>query len=307
MVFYSARGFFALTDSHSNDHSHEHHEHHEQAHHSHSKESDSFQFVSIYLLPVSILLASIILGWSMVSAANTLADGWSAVALPSDNAGSIDDQGQGDLGGSAINTTMAELAATNSQGKIGQDSAPILLIEYSDFQCPFCKRFFSDSAEQLKQWADEGKIQVIFKDFPLSFHPMASPSANAARCAGEQGKFWEMHDKIFEETIVLNPTGTAQYTSDDLKTWASEIGLDTAAFNSCFDSSKYDAQVQANLEEGQSVGVSGTPSFAIGKPGDKVNLIIGACPNSSFETVINAIIGGKSWSQVPETCTINVS
>jgi protein-disulfide isomerase len=274
----------------------------EHTHHAHH--SDGF---SAYVLPLSILLAAVIIGYSMVASAGAIAAGLDGLTLsgsPTNNP--VLPSNDPEVLAPTTNTTMAELAASDSQGKLGQDSAPIILVEYSDFQCPFCKRFFNDSDEQLKSWASEGKIKLIFKDYPLPFHPMAAPSANAARCAGEQGKFWEMHDKIFEETTILSPTATAQYTNDDLKAWGAAIGLNTTTFNACVDSNKYADQVEANAAEGQSIGVSGTPSFAIGKPGDKAQLVVGACPNSTFETVLNAIADGKSWSQVPSTCTITV-
>ncbi len=277
----------------------------EGEHHARAHKSDSF---SAYVLPLSILLAAVIVGYSLVSAAGAIALGLDSLTLSAPSAGDTlptPDPGNGVLA-PTTNLTMAELAASNFQGKLGNDNAPVLLVEYSDFQCPFCKRFFNDSDAQLKQWAAEGKIQLIFKDFPLSFHPMAGPSANAARCAGVQGKFWEMHDKIFEETTILSATATAQYTNDDLKAWAAAIGVDTVAFNTCFDSNTYDEGVQDSIAEGQSIGVSGTPSFAIGKPGDKAQLVVGACPTSVFQQVLDAISAGKAWSQVPGTCSITV-
>lgn len=270
----------------------------------HSPKNDGF---ASYVLPLSILLAAVIIGYSMVASAGAIAAGLDKVIIGTNDTLPTPDPGNlQEPTAPTTNTTMAELAASDSQGKLGQDSAPIILVEYSDFQCPFCKRFFNDSDEQLKTWASEGKIKLIFKDYPLPFHPMAAPSANAARCAGEQGKFWEMHDKIFEETTKLSATATAQYTNDDLKTWGADLGLNTATFNSCVDSDKYADKVQANSAEGQSIGVGGTPSFAIGKPGDKAQLVVGACPNSTFETVLKAIADGKTWSQVPSTCTITV-
>lgn len=275
-------------------------------HSHHASKNDSF---AAYVLPLSILLAAVIIGYSLVASAGAIAAGLdgSSIAAPSGN--NLPSAGEGNLQepvAPTTNTTLAELAASDSQGVLGKDSAPIVLVEYSDFQCPFCKRFYNDSDEQLKAWANEGRIKLIFKDFPLSFHPMAAPSANAARCAGEQGKFWEMHDKIFDETTLLNATGTAQYTNDDLKAWGAELGLNSATFDSCVDSDKYASDVSANMAEGQGIGVSGTPSFAIGKPGDKAQLVVGACPTAAFETVLSAIEDGKSWSQVPGTCTITV-
>jgi protein-disulfide isomerase len=265
---------------------------------------------SLYVLPLSILLAAVILGYSVVSAANTLGDGLSTLTIAG-GGGTVlptPDPGQGDLAPTPqSNKTLAELSSTNFAGKLGSDSAPVIMIEYSDFQCPFCKRFFNDSFVQLKQWTDEGKISLVFKDYPLPFHSLAVPSASAARCAGEQEKFWEMHDKIFEETTKIDPSGTSQYTEADLTAWATDVGLDMTAFNTCFSEKKYAAGIQANQAEGQEIGVGGTPSFAIGKPGDKVQLVVGACPTSAFEQAITAAAEGKKWYQVPSTCTIVVN
>ena len=272
----------------------------------HSTKNHSF---AAYVLPLSILLAAVIIGYSMVASAGAIAAGLDGATLGTGNNNNLPTPTGGNLQepvAPTINTTMAELVASDSQGKLGNDSAPIILVEYSDFQCPFCKRFYNDSDEQLKAWAASGRVKLIFKDYPLPFHPMAAPSANAARCAGEQGKFWEMHDKIFDETTKLSATGTAQYTNDDLKAWGADLGLNTTTFDACVDSDKYADNVEANTAEGQSIGVGGTPSFAIGKPGDKVQLVVGACPTSAFETVLKAIEEGKSWSQVPSTCTITV-
>lgn len=180
---------------------------------------------------------------------------------------------------------------------LGDPTAKIVVIEYSDYQCPFCRRWFNDVKSQLdKEYIETGKVQFIYKDFPLSFHPMAIPYAQAARCAGEQDssgnydKYWEYHDKIFEEQQKFGSGTISNLTVDDIKQWAEELGLDTTQFNSCLDSGKYANDVQANFSEGQGVGVSGTPSFIIGKRDGTGQLIVGAQPYSVFKSTIDALL-----------------
>ena len=190
---------------------------------------------------------------------------------------------------------------------IGDKNAPIAIVEFSDFQCPFCRLAWQGAITELqKNEIASGKVKLVFKDFPLDqncnagmsrqLHPQACKSAEAAQCAAEQGKFEEMHDKIFEEQAEASKaTGqsTIPYSGDDLKKWASEIGLDTAKFNSCLDSGKYDSEIKSDIEEGAGYGVTGTPAFFIGKVqnGKIVNpiAISGAQPYSVFQQVISQL------------------
>src|SRR3989344_7101547 len=136
---------------------------------------------------------------------------------------------------------------------LGSKSAKVTIVEFSDYECPFCGRHFEQTYPQLKKdYIDTGKVQLVFKDFPLSFHPQAQKAAEAARCAGEQGKYWEMHDKLFSNQQSLSV--------ENEKKWAKELGLNTAKFDSCLDSGKYASAVQADSNYGQSIGVSGTPA-----------------------------------------------
>jgi protein-disulfide isomerase len=177
--------------------------------------------------------------------------------------------------------------------KLGSDSAPIVLIEFSDFQCPFCRKWHKESFNSLEtEYIKTGKVQLVYRDFPLSFHPGAQKSAEAAECAREQNKWREMYDKINAEQEKQGP-GTAQFGGDwssSLKTWASQIaGIDTTKFNQCLDSGKYTSEVQDDLNDGTSVGVSGTPAFVIGKRGGNGQLIVGAQPYSTFKQAIDAL------------------
>lgn len=166
---------------------------------------------------------------------------------------------------------------------LGDSSAKVTIIEFSDFQCPFCRRFWQDTYGQLKkEYIDTGKAKLVFRDYPLNFHPAAEPSAQAGECADEQGKFWEYHDKIFQEQQKLG-TGTVQYGITELKRWAQAIGLNATQFNSCLDSGKYKEEVAKDVADGSASGVSGTPSFFING-----NLLVGAQPFSAFKAAIDA-------------------
>src|SRR3989344_7560219 len=146
---------------------------------------------------------------------------------------------------------------------LGNSKAKITLIEFSDFQCLFCRRFWNEAFQQIKkEYIDTGKVKVVYRDYPLPFHPADQVSAEASECADEQGKFWEMHDKIFEEQAKQG-TGTVTYGAAELKNWASQIGLNSAKFNQCLDSEKYKSEVEKDLADGSSYGVSGTPAFFI--------------------------------------------
>ena len=135
----------------------------------------------------------------------------------------------------------------------GKKDAKIQIVVFSDFQCPFCSRVNAPLVEVEKFYGAD--IMVSFKHFPLSFHKEAMPAALAAMCANEQGKFWEMHDKLFENQKAL--------TAEDIKGYAKAIGLDDAKFTPCFDSGKYKAKIEADMAEGRNAGVRGTPTLYI--------------------------------------------
>ncbi len=165
---------------------------------------------------------------------------------------------------------------------LGNKNAKVTVIEFSDYQCPFCRTFWRESFGQLKkEYIDTGKIRFVYRDYPLSFHPMAEPSAQAGQCADDQGKYWEFHDKIFSEEDKKGQ-GTVTYTVQELKLWASQIGLDKTKFNQCLDSNKYKAEVQKDFDDGNSAGVSGTPSIFING-----RLVVGAQPYASFKAIID--------------------
>ena len=161
----------------------------------------------------------------------------------------------------------------------GNANAKLTVVEFGDYQCPFCGRFFSDTEPQLKKdYIDTGKIKFVFKN--LAFLGKESiDAANAALCAKEQNKFWEYHDKIYS-----NQKGENQgaFSIDNLKKFAADLGLNTTQFNGCLDAQKYSAQVQADVAEANRLGFNSTPSTAVGD-----TPVIGAQPYASFKTIID--------------------
>ena len=140
----------------------------------------------------------------------------------------------------------------------GKKNAPVTLIEFSDYQCPFCKRQAEQTdPELIKAYVDTGKVRFVFRDFPLvAIHPFAAKAAEAARCAGEQGKYWEMHDRLFANQKELQ--------SEKLPEHAKAVGLDDAKFRECLASGRHAAAVQRDLDEGTKLGIRGTPTVIVG-------------------------------------------
>lgn len=184
-------------------------------------------------------------------------------------------------------------ASADDDAFLGDKNAPVEIIEFSDYQCPFCRKFWTETLPQIKsEYIDTGKVKFVYRDFPLtSIHPGAQPAAEAAECVREQGgdeAYFEMHDKIFSEQNILdggNPItgpvrGTAQFGTTELKKWAQDIGYD---IGSCLDSGKFRSEVQKDLSDATSAGGQGTPYFIInGKP------LSGAQPFSAFKQIIDA-------------------
>ena len=172
---------------------------------------------------------------------------------------------------------------------IGNADAPITIIEFSDFQCPFCARFHTQTLPLLlEEYIEQGKVKLVFRDFPIqSIHPNAVPASVAAECANEQGKFREMHDMLFEKQNEWNKLETAD-TLSLFSQYASNMQLEQNAFDSCLTSEKYIEEIKNDLNDGREYGVSGTPGFFVGN--DQVGYVElkGAQPFDSFKKVIDA-------------------
>lgn len=176
----------------------------------------------------------------------------------------------------------------------GDKNAPVTLVEFSDYECPFCKRHFDQTYSQLKtNYIDKGKVKLVFRDFPLSFHdPMATTEAIAADCVREQGgdtAYFKMHDLMFTNT-TSNGTGL---TKDQLNKFAGDLGLNVDNFKSCVDTQKYKDEVAKDIADGSKAGTSGTPSFIVAKStGQEVEgkLIVGAQPYAAFQAEIDSLL-----------------
>jgi protein-disulfide isomerase len=163
----------------------------------------------------------------------------------------------------------------------GNKNSKVTIIEYSDFECPFCARAYSDAVRQIKSNYKDNEVAIIYRDFPLnSIHPNAQKAGEAAECAGDQGMFIQMHDLMFERGVSGGVTVMKQY--------ASEIGLDTGEFNDCLDSGKYASEVSDELQEGASLGVQGTPAFFVGNEKDGFVSVSGAQPFNVFKQLIDS-------------------
>ena len=161
---------------------------------------------------------------------------------------------------------------------LGNPDAPVTIVEYSDFECPFCAKFFDESLGKLEEeYVATGKVKFVYKDFPLtSIHFEAEKASEAARCVREElGDigFWAMHDIMFERQDLL---GVSSY-----KQWARSLGANGAAFDECLDSGKYESQVLADLDEGVALGVTGTPTFFIND-----TKVVGAVPYAQIVSII---------------------
>ena len=155
----------------------------------------------------------------------------------------------------------------------GSAEAPVTLVEFSEFQCPFCHRVQATLTQVLERYP--GKVKLVYRDFPIdALHPMARRAAEAARCAQDQGKFWEHHDTLFSHFLQAAP--------DDLKEYAQKVGMDVTKFESCLSGGVYKATVQRDFDEGTRLGVTGTPAFFVNG-----RLVQGSQPLEAFTRVID--------------------
>lgn len=178
----------------------------------------------------------------------------------------------------------AEIPTAGSP-ELGLANAPVVMIEYSDYQCPFCARYSAETFPRLREdYVETGKVRYVFKDFPLPSHAQAGTAAQAARCAGDQGAYWGMHDLLFAGQWEWS--GVA--ASEVFRRYAEELDLDTGAFASCLETETHAEDVAGDLREGARLGVSGTPAFFVGN-----RFISGAQPYEVFEQAIEAALGSQ--------------
>ena len=148
----------------------------------------------------------------------------------------------------------------------------ITIVEFSDFQCPFCRAAEASLKQVRQKYGDQ--VKLVYMDFPLGFHPHSMDAARAARCAADQDRFWQFHDALFLDQKKLEP--------ENLKQTAAKVGLDSDKFNACFASNRHDAGIRQDMAEGNSLGVTGTPTFFVNG-----RELVGAQPPPKFDEVID--------------------
>jgi protein-disulfide isomerase len=182
-------------------------------------------------------------------------------------------------------------ATLNMEGvaMLGSKDAPLTIVEYTDYQCPFCQRFHVTSFNDLKKnYIDTGKVRFYSRDLPLDFHPNAMRAAMAARCAADQGQFWKLRD-----IMGANPD---KLDMDHIAGFAADLKMDTKAFRACVESEKYKNAIQTDVLEAMKVGANGTPTFVIGKStadGVEGEVMEGAMPFPQFEQKLKEVQAGK--------------
>ena len=169
--------------------------------------------------------------------------------------------------------------STDDDPSIGPANAPVTLIEFSDYQCPYCQRWYQEVYEQLMA-TYPGKIHFVYRDLPLPIHPEAEPAAEAANCAGELIDYWKFHDALFSGQYGLGRSAYEHYAAD--------MGLDVKAFTACLDSHRYQNEIQADASDAGRVGINSTPSFVING-----RVLVGALPFADFKAVIDEELAVK--------------
>ena len=174
---------------------------------------------------------------------------------------------------------------------MGQAEAPITIVEFTDYQCPFCRRHATGTFTQIKKdYVDTGKVRYVVMQFPLkAIHPHATKASEASLCAGEQGKYWDMHHRIFHDTKTFNQEEWVRH--------AEALGLDMGSFNDCLENGKKTAKVEQDLKEGTALGVRGTPGFFLGRTDPDnpnkfkaVEFLRGAYPFPQFKLIIDKLL-----------------
>jgi protein-disulfide isomerase len=182
----------------------------------------------------------------------------------------------------ALRPPVIEIGTAGRPERGGGPKAPVTIIEFSDYQCPYCSRAEGTVDQVMKTYGD--KVRLVYRDFPLPMHPQARPAAEAANCANAQGKFWEYHAKLFANQSALG--------DDKLKEYAKDLGLDSAKFDQCFSAKPFKAAIDKDIADASKVGVTGTPAFFING-----RMLSGAQPLDKFKEVIDEELTAKTASR----------
>ena len=169
---------------------------------------------------------------------------------------------------------------------LGRPDAPLTMVEFTDLQCPYCSRFATQTFDAIKKgWIDTGRLRFLSRDFPLPMHPEAQRAARASRCAGEQGRFWELRTDLVRNAERLSPAFITER--------AAALKLDIKAFTACVESTRFDAEIAQDQRDGSAAGIQGTPSFIVGRTGpqglDGI-LIVGAQPYDTFDQKLKELL-----------------
>ncbi len=240
--------------------------------------------VSQNLLPICILLAAIIIAGSVFYNTKLIIKAFSGKTGQTQNTGNAgtDNQQAANQNNPAKAPSQANINLKADVPYLGNKDAKVTVVEYADYQCPFCEKFYTSVMSELKtKYIDTNKIKFVFQDFAFLGADSAT-AAEATHCAADQGKFWQYHDYLFKNQGQENGGWAA---ASHQKEFAKTLGLNTGQFNQCMDSHKYSQEVQDETNAGKSYGVSGTPSvFVNGK------IIVGAQPAANFEQAIEAAL-----------------
>ena len=172
---------------------------------------------------------------------------------------------------------------------LGRSDAPLTLVEFTDYQCPFCRRFQAETFPLIKKnYIDTGKVRFIVRDLPLDFHSSARPAAEAAHCAAEQGKFWEMHAALL--------SGAEPLANGGIDKRAQAVGLDLARLHECMRGARYEGAIAANAATADALGINGTPAFVLGRVKNGVltgEVGSGAQPYAAFDEAIKELLAAR--------------
>jgi protein-disulfide isomerase len=186
----------------------------------------------------------------------------------------------------ADSARVVRLALPAGELALGRATAPLTMLEFTDYQCPYCRRFEAAVWPQLKrEYIDTGKLRYIARDLPLAIHAAAAPAAEAAHCAGDQGKFWDMHAALLG--------GAADLSSGGIERRAHALGLDEPRFDECVAHGKYAALIRAHQREADMAGIDGTPGFIIGRAahGELTGVVVeGALPYEEFDSLLRELL-----------------
>jgi protein-disulfide isomerase len=207
---------------------------------------------------------------------------------------------EGKLSVNARGMNPTTLTTTDVRGEVfrGSEGARVAVIEYGDFECPFCAQYERETFPQiLRDYVQTGKVRYMYRDLPLAMHTHAMAAARASHCAGEEGKYWEMHDALF-----VNHTDLAEPHLSEL---AGLLGLDAGKFSACLASDKFTSEIQASIAQADKLGLSATPAFVIGaldKEGNTVSIdkrIVGAVPYENFKTDLDGLLASLQPAKQP--------